>query len=74
MTESTIVQVLSRFDPSMLLLLIVLFGVWRLARDLLAASNRVADEVQALRADVSRMLPDVASHEERLTFLERGLD
>jgi hypothetical protein len=83
--ENVVEVVVSKLDPSSLLLVVVLFGVWKLAREALEAFRLHADKVggslekmaedcHELRRDMSQIARTVAVHEVRLGALERGRD
>lgn len=79
--ESVIAAVVNKMDVPSLLLCVVLYGGWRLAREILptlkhvgaisASMERMAEDTSELRRDMGRIAERVAGHEVRLDALEQ---
>ncbi len=83
--EEVLSAVIAKLDASSLLLVIVLFGGWKLGTQLIVAFKEhaaqvaeslkaMAEDAHALRLDMSRIAEKVAVHEVRLDSLERQRD
>jgi hypothetical protein len=80
--DATLLAIVQKLDPSSLMLVVVLLGVWKLIRDAMVSFKghidsvgtsleRMADDCHELRKDMSAIAKQVAVHEVRIDMLEK---
>lgn len=79
--QEVVIPIIEKFDPSSLLLLLVLYGVWKVAdramdkftthADKVSDSlEKIAEDCHEMRKDIAVVVARVDTHESRINKLE----
>lgn len=82
-SPDVLAALISKLDSSSIILLIMCYGVWKLAGKWLVVFNRhgekltesvgkIQEDINEMKVNIAVVATSVSQHEERITRLERG--